>query len=136
MLAVADPLKERLQSLPQLVGWDVRKWTEHADRKVLPSAELRCVGSGVADAKKSRATLTPQWLVTLVVRRSDEAEVALDAAMTAVFESLHGWAPGQHGGRGWEPFALAQITEPMLPDEGLVGYELIFNTAALYVGQQ
>ena len=136
MLAIGDPLKERLQALPQLVGWEVRKWTEHADRKALPAVELRCAGSGVSDSKTSRATLTPQWQVTLVVRRSDEAELKLDEAMTAVFESLHGWMPGQHGGRGWEPFALAQITEPMLPDEGLVGYELIFNTAALYVGQQ
>ena len=137
MLAVGTPLKTRLQALPQLAGWDVRKWTEHTDRTVLPAAELRCVGAGVNDSKRGAAMVGPQWLVTLVVKRDETAEQALDAAMSAVICSLQGWQPGQHGGRGWEAFALVQITEPMVPIEtGQVGYELIFNTAASYVGQR
>ena len=59
----------------------------------------------------------------------------IDAALAAVIGSVHNWAPGQAGGRGWERLTLNRITEPLFPDEGLAGYELGFTTAATYHGQ-
>ena len=80
--------------------------------------------------------LEPQWSITLMVRRGDTAAAELDAALDAVVCTLHGWQPGSHGGRGWEPLKLQRITEPVFEDVGPVGYELVFSTAGLYQGQQ
>ena len=136
MLALEAPLKSRLQALPQLTGWAVRTGTEHADRRVVPAVDVRCAGAAVVDRKSGAVMVSPEWQVTLVLRRGHEAATQLDAAMTAVIESLHSWQPGQCGGRGWEPLVLSRITEPLLSDDGLTGYELAFSTAGLYTGQQ
>lgn len=136
MLAIEPALKSRLQSLPQLATWAVRTGTDAADRRQLPAADLRCTGAAVQDRKTGAVLIAPEWLITLVVRRSDVAVQQLDAALSGVIESLHSWAPGQHGGRGWEPLALARITEMLMSDEGLAGYELTFTTGARYKGQQ
>lgn len=135
MLALAIPLQQRVAALPQLTGWVVRTNTEAADRKSLPAVDVRCAGAGVADSKTGAAMVSPEWAVTLMVRRSDTAAEQLDAALSAVICSLHGWAPGQHGGRGWEPLGLLRVQEPTFADEGVVGYELSFSTAARYLGQ-
>lgn len=135
MLALTTPIKTRLQALAPLAGWQVRTNTEDADRTVLPVADVRCVGAGVADRKTSAAMVAPEWTVALIVRRGAGAADALDQAMAAVIGALHNWHPGQQGGRGWEPLALLRITEPMLAEEGLVGYELTFTTGAKYDGQ-
>ena len=71
-----------------------------------------------------------------MVRRSDVAAEQLDTAIAAVIETLHGWAPGRLGGRGWERLALTNISEPAFADEGYAGYQLTFGTAATYMGQQ
>lgn len=136
MLALEAPLKARLQALPQLTGWAVRGGTEHADRRVVPAVDVRCAGASVPDRKAGAVMVAPEWQVTLVLRRGDDAATLLDAAMAAVITSLHNWQPGQHGGRGWEPWQLARITEPLLSDDGLTGYELTFSTGARYMGQQ
>lgn len=136
MLSLTAPLKTRLQALPQLTGWAVRTGTDNADRRVLPVADVRCTGARVGDRKTGALMLSPEWTVTLVLRRADDAGDLLDAAMTAVIESLHSWAPGQQGGRGWERLALMDISEPTFGDEGLAGYQLTFVTAASYMGQQ
>ena len=136
MLALTTPLKDRLQALPQLTGWAVRTGTDAADRRVLPVADVRCTGARVADRKTGAVLVSPEWTVTLVLRRADDAADQLDAAMTAVIEAVHGWAPGKHSGRGWERLALLDISEPVFGDEGLAGYELTFGTAATYMGQQ
>lgn len=135
MLALAAPLKARLQALPQLTGWQVRLGTDSADRRSTPAVDLRCTGAGVADSKTGAAMVAPEWAATLIVRRGDDAPELLDAAFAAVFASLHNWSPGQHGGRGWEPLRLARVQEPVFADEGFVGYELSFSTAARYLGQ-
>lgn len=135
MLALTTPLKTRLQALPQLTGWAVRTGTEHADRRVVPAADVRVVGAG-ASPRSAGVMLEPQWSITLMVRRGDTAAAELDAALDAVVCTLHGWQPGSHGGRGWEPLKLQRITEPVFEDVGLVGYELVFSTAGLYQGQQ
>lgn len=136
MLAIEPPLKARLQALPQLTGWAVRMGTDHADRRVVPAVDVRCAGAAVPDRKSGAVLLAPEWQVTLVLRRGADAAAQLDAALAAVITSLHNWQPGQHGGRGWEPLALTRVTGPMLAEEGLVGYELTFTTAARYFGQQ
>jgi hypothetical protein len=135
MLALIAPLKSRLDKLPQLTGWDKRTNTEDADRSVLPAVDIRCVGATAA-AKAGAVTLSPQWRITLMVERSSAAAEKLDAAMGAVICSLHGWQPGQHGGRGWNQLVLLSATEPDFASEGVVGYELTFSTAGLYRGQQ
>lgn len=136
MLALATPLKTRLQTLAQLTGWDVRVGTELADRRQVPAADVRCSVAGVADSRTGAAMVAPEWTVTLVVRRSDTAADELDAAFAAVCASLHAWQPGQVAGRGWEPLALQRVTEPLFADEGLAGCELTFRTAARYMGHQ
>ncbi len=136
MLALTTPLKTRLQALPQLTGWDVRTGTENADRRVVPAADVRCIGAGIADRKQGAVMLAPEWQVTLVVRRSDQAADELDAALAAVIGKLHGWRPPECGARGWEALSLARITELLLTDEGLAGYELTFTTAARYLSHQ
>ena len=134
MLALAPLIKLRLTQLPELEGWDVRTNTEDADRRSIPSADVRCVGAAVADAKAGAVMLAPRWQVILVVRRGDTAPDLIDQALSAVICSLLGWRVGEQGGRKWEPFTLDGITEPMLADEGLVGYQITFATAARYMG--
>lgn len=136
MLAIEPPLKARLQALPQLTGWAVRMGTEHADRRVVPAVDVRCAGASVPDRKAGAVMVAPEWQITLVLRRGVDAAAMLDAALAAVITSLHNWQPGQHGGRGWEPLALSRVTESLLSDEGLTGYELTFTTGARYMGQQ
>lgn len=135
MLALTAPLMLRLQHLPQLAGWDVRTNTEHAPRDKFPAADVRCTGARVGDRKTGALMLSPEWTVTLARRRAGDAADLLDAALEAVIESLHSWAPGQHGGRGWERLALLDVSEAMFTDDGLAGYQLTFGTAAMYRGQ-
>ena len=54
----------------------------------------------------------------------------------AVIEAMHGWAPGQHAGRGWEPLQLAAVADAVFAEDGLAGVELTFSTQALYRGQE
>lgn len=136
MLAITAPLKARLQALPALAGWDVRTGTEAADRRLVPSLDVRCTGAAVPSVKGGGVMLAPEWTLTLAVRRSVDAAGQIDTALAAVIESLHGWQPGQHGGRGWEPLQLARASEAQYADEGLAGYEIAFTTAATYMGQQ
>lgn len=136
MLALIAPIKNRLQALAPLAAWQVRTNTEDADRAALPMADVRCIGAGVSSQKAGAVVVEPQWTVVLVLRRGGTASAELDAALQAVIGALHGWQPGQHGGLGWEPLALQRISEPILADEGLVGYELTFSTQALYRGQE
>lgn len=136
MLAISTPVKARLQALPALTGWAVRLGHEEADRRLLPAVDVRCSGAAVTTRSSSTATqLSPEWQITLVVKRGDEAAEQIDAALQAVIGSLHNWQPGQQGGRGWERLVLTRITEPVFDQSGVAGYELGFTTAATYHGQ-
>lgn len=136
MLALITPIKTRLQALAPLAAWQVCTNTEDADRTNLPLVDLRCLGAGVSSQRIGAVMVDPQWTVTLISRRGDTTAAELDTVLDAVIGALHGWQPGQHGGRGWERLALQRISEPMLVEEGLVGYELTFSTQALYRGQE
>src|SRR3990167_554137 len=104
MLALEAPLKARLQALPQLTGWAVRMGTEHADRRVVPAADVRCAGASVPDRKSGAVMVAPGWQARLVRRGGDDAAALLAAARAAVIPSLHNGQPVQQGGRGWEPW--------------------------------
>src|SRR3990167_676831 len=103
MLALEAPLKARLQALPQLTGWAVRMGTEHADRRVVPAADVRCAGASVPDRKSGAVMVAPEWQVTLVLRRGDDAAAPLDAAMAAVITTPPHTQPRPPGGRGGGP---------------------------------
>lgn len=135
MLAIATPLQTRLAALPALTGWQVRLRTDTADRRSLPAVDLGCTGAGVADSKTGAVMIAPEWTATLMVRRGADAPAQIDPALEAVIASLHGWMPGKLGGRGWEALRLVSVQEPAFADEGVVGYELTFATAANYMGQ-
>lgn len=135
MLAITTALKERLQALPSVSGWAVRAGGESGDRREFPAIDVRCSGASVSP-QGAAAMLKPEWLVTIAVNRSATAADEIDAALSEVIESLHGWQPGSHGSRGWEQLNLQRVTEAIYTAEGLVGYELAFETAASYMGQQ
>lgn len=136
MLALYEPIKARLRGLAPLTAWAVRTNTDEVDRSILPAADVRFVGALVPTKRDGAVTVAPVLQVLLVLRRGDGVAERLDAALSAVICSLHGWQPGCYGGRGWNQLSLERITEPTLADEGLVGYELEFSSAGLYAGQQ
>lgn len=136
MLALANPIKDRLAALAPFADWQVRLSFESTDRRQPLAVEVGCLGASVGDTKSGAAMVSPDWTVKLMAPRGATAPELLDAAFSAVFESLHGWAPGEHGGRGWESLRLVRVQEPIFTDVGVVGYELTFSTAASYMGQQ
>lgn len=134
MLAPAYAIKSRLQALPALGGWSVRVGSEGGERQTLPALDLRCAGARVADSKSGAVQVAPQWLLTLVVARGQGAAEQLDAAMAAVIAALHGWVPGEQGARRWDRLTLVSITEPTFFETGQIGYEMSFDTQAVYLG--
>lgn len=136
MLALLNPIKTRLQGLAPLAGFDVRDGFSLVDRKPLPAADVRMPGAGVGERKGQGVLLSPVWRVTLMVKPGATAVATLDAALSATVAALHGWMPpGEHGGRRWEPLALQSVTEAVFVDEGAIGYQLDFDTSALYRSQ-
>lgn len=136
MLAITEPIRTRLAALPALAGWAVRMGTDEVSRAVVPAVDVRCSGGAVPSVKGGGVLITAEWTVTLVVKRGAGAADEIDAALAAVVESLHGWMPGHHGGRGWEPLQLTRVTEALYAEQGLAGYELAFTTGGRYMGQQ
>lgn len=135
MLALIEPLKLRLQSLPALAGWDVRSNTELASREVrLGVADVRCTGADAQDSEAQSVTLDPAYTVHLVVKRSAQAAEQLDAALAAVVGALHNWYPGRIGALHWRRMALRVAREAEFSDTGHAEYELIFTTSAVYHG--
>ena len=116
--------------------WTVMGFTADAGRRDGDGiASVLFADANVADPKTSAALVQSGWRVTLVRRRSAAAAVEVDAAFTAVVKALHNWRPGEVAGRRWEPVRLQQVMPPQYAEEGLVGLELTFTTAARYDGQ-
>ena len=137
MLALQPHLQARLQGLAALAGWSVRHGEDLQERTAIPAAVYACRGATAESQRSGAVMVAPVWTVSLTVARTDTGAAALDAALNAVIEALHGWQPAVAAGqRGWEPLALARITEPQYADAGLLGYVLTFTTSGLYRGQQ
>lgn len=136
MIALLAPVKDRLLPLTALSGWALLTATEDGDRRVVPRVAIGFSSARVSSIRTTAAQVEPSIAITLVVKRGAGADAALEAAFSAVIEQLHNWAPGEHGGRGWEPMRMAQITDPDFDgEEGLAGITLALTTQALYHGQ-
>ena len=133
MLALEPLLKTRLQALPALTGWAMRASTDLADRRMLPAVEVACDGAGVTASQASGVKIEPRWIITLMLRRSDDAADMLDAAFAAVLSSLHSFTPGQLAGRYWSALALQRVEAPQFGDEGIAGIAMTFSTGAVYL---
>ena len=134
MLALIAPIKDRLQALPQLAGWDVQTGTETTDRRVRRVIDVRCTGADAKDSESQAVTLDPAYTITVVVPRSDVAAEELDEALAAVIGTLHNWSPGRIGLIQWRRVALRVAREAEFTESGLAAYELIFTSSAVYHG--
>lgn len=134
MLALEPLIQERMRALPALTGWQVRGATVATDRRGVPAVDVRMGAASVPQVRKPAVTLQPEWSVTLVVQKSDQAAAQLDAALIAAIGALHNWRPTD-AARCWTELQVARVTEAAFSDAGLVGYEITFTTAAVFDGQ-
>ena len=134
MLALIAPIKDRLQVLAPLAGWDLRSEDIDAPRSALPAVDVRCSGAVAQDSESVAVTLDPAYTVTLAVRRGPQAAAELEAALSAVIGSLHNWRPGGQGGVQWRRIALQVVRPPEFVDAGAVACELTFASSAVYHG--
>lgn len=132
MLALAPVLIDRLRAIPALAGWDVRGATEPADRRALPAIDVRWDGASMPDTRAAAMLMTPQWSITLVVRRGASAAAELDAAFEAVFSALHGWAPTDARGRTWRRLEIQSVSAPVFAEEGQAGMTIAFTSTAFF----
>lgn len=134
MLELIAPIKDRLQALAPLDGWDLRSEDVDSPRDVLPAADVRCSGASAADSESVAVTLDPVYTVTLAVKRGSQAAAQLGAALTAVIGSLHNWRPGEQGDAQWRRMALKVVRPPEFQPTGAVAYELTFVSSGVYHG--
>ena len=134
MLGLEKTIRDRLRALSAFVGWQVRGATVATDRRGVPAVDVRMGGASVTQVRKPSATLQPEWSITLVVQKSDEAAALLDTALGAVIQALHNWRPAD-AARSWTELQVARVTEAAFSEAGLVGYEITFTTAAVFDGQ-
>ena len=93
MLALEKLIQDRLRALPAFTGWQVRGATVATDRRGVPAVAVRMGGASVPQVRKPAVTLQPEWSVTLVVQKSDQAATQIDAALVATIGALHNWRP-------------------------------------------
>lgn len=135
MLALETLIAQRLREQGALAGWQVREGCQDTDRRGVPAVDVRMGGASVPQVRKPAATLQPEWVITLVVRRGPDAAQQLDAALAAAITSLHNWRPADAGGRGWTELQVANVLPADFADVALVGYQITFTTAAVFHGQ-
>ena len=135
MFAVADAIAERLSTLPELTGWQIRREDDDNPRDVSPAVHIRMEGAGVAGGNDVMVQLAPQWGVYLIVAKGQGDTVQLDAAFNAAIEALISFAPGERAGRPWTPMRVVSIPTPEPTDSGLFAYGIIFETSAFYSGK-
>ena len=136
MLALITPIKERLQALPQLAGWEVQTGTEAADRRLRRVINVRCTGADAQDSETRGVTLSPAYTIRIVVPRSSDVVEQLDDALAAVIGVLHNWTPGRIGLIQWRRMALYMAREAEFLETGEAGYALIFTCSAVYNGAE
>lgn len=134
MLALEKLIQDRLRALSAFTGWQVRGATVATDRRGVPAVDVRMGGASVPQVRKPAVTLQPEWSVTLVVQKSDQAAAQIDAALVVIIGALHNWRPDD-AARGWTELQVARVTEALFSDAGYVGYEITFTTAAIFHGQ-
>ena len=124
MFANVPRIKDRLaQALAP--GWTVVDGTEPQDRGDLPRADVRLDGAAFEAAQGNVVSLGVRYLINLVVVIDGTRQpfMALDAAVDAVIESLHCWAPdGGPSVLGMEGMAPLEF-----PTAGQFGYQLGFS---------
>lgn len=135
MLSLEPVIKNRLKDLSALAGWRVSGACDEVNRALMPAADVRMGGAAAGDVRRTAAQLQPSWTVSLAVRRGECVAEQLGAALSAVIEALHNWPPGQVGGRQWTPLQLVAVSEANFSTAGVVGYEVVFTTAAMFEGQ-
>lgn len=134
MLALETLIAQRLREQGALAGWQVREGCQDTDRRGVPAVDVRMGGASVPQVRKPAVTLQPEWSVTLVVQRGEQAASQLDAALVAAIGALHNWRPTD-AARSWTELQVARVTEALFSEAGLVGYEITFTTAAVFDGQ-
>ena len=134
MLAIITPIKTRLAALAPLAGWDVRTELDEDDTSPVPAVDIRGSGASATDSESAGVTLDPSYTVTLAVKRGATAAAQLDAALQAVIGSLHNWRPGVVVGTSYRRVALQGIRSAEFSSAGVVAYQLVFSTSAVYHG--
>lgn len=134
MLALEAVIRDRLRALPAFTGWQVRGATVATDRRGVPAVDVRMGGASVPQVRKPAVTLQPEWAITLVVQKSDQAAQQLDSALESAIGALHNWRQNVLP-RAWTELVVARVTEALFSDAGLVGYEITFTTATVFDGQ-
>lgn len=135
MLSLEPVIKSRLKDLPALTGWRVSGACDEVNRALVPAADVRMSNAAAGDVRRTAAQLEPRWTVSLAVRRGEDVAEQLGAALCSVIETLHNWPPGHVGGRQWTPLQLIGVGEANFSTAGLVGYEVVFSTTAMFDGQ-
>lgn len=135
MLVLESLIASRLRELSAFVGWQVREGCHDVSRVMVPAVDVRMAGASVTQVRKPAASVQPEWAVTFVVRRSNDAAQQLDAAFAAAIGDLHNWRPTDHSGRGWTELQVARVQPADFADVALVGYEITFTTVAVFNGQ-
>lgn len=133
MIALEPAIVTRLAAaLP--APWTVKGESEAGPRSAWPLALVGLLDGNVPNTARAAAMVQIAWRVTLIARKHAGAAATLDAAFAAAIQALHGWHPGVVSGRAWERMALLQARTPDPADDGLVGIEATFTTAASYDG--
>lgn len=135
MLVLESLIASRMRALAAFVGWQVREGCADVSRVAVPAVDVRMSGAAVPQVRKPSASVQPEWAITIVVRRSNDAALQLDAAFAAVISDLHNWRPTDPSGRGWTELQLARVQPADFADVALVGYEITFTTVAVFNGQ-
>lgn len=135
MLSLEPVIKNRLKDLSSLTGWRVSGTCDDVNRAQVPAADVRMANAAAGDVRRTAAQLEPRWTVSLAVRRGEDVAEQLGAALSSVIEALHNWPPGQVGGRVWTSLRLIGVVEANFSTAGLVGYEVVFSTTAMFDGQ-
>ena len=135
MLVLESLIAKRLRELGAFAGWQVREGCHDTSRVAVPAVDVRMGAAAVTQVRKPAVSLQPEWAVTAVVRRGDQAAQQLDAALTAVIGNLHNWRPSGIPARSWTELQVARVQPMDFVDVALVGYEITFTTVAVFDGQ-
>lgn len=138
MFSLADPIRSRLQALSALSGWPVRLAIETVSRKAVPAVDIAAALAQPLGNSRSGTQMEVQWAVSLIVPQAAGATAQINAAFGAVLGALHGWMPGEQGGRRWDALRLVSASPPPeteAREPGLIEYQLVFSTSARFDGQ-